>query len=149
MLGVIVISSAVLGQSIERAAITFGGASLNNSELSFGQVVTGYYESDVTSFNVGFQQSEINTLSVFEDSKSLGMVVYPNPVKERLQIRYTMWQGPVSYEITAVDGRLIQRGDLDFYTNVSTIELGVLKPGQYLVMFTTIDANQVIKLIKE
>lgn len=149
LLSVSLISTVVLGQSIERAAITFGGASLNKSEISFGQVVTGYYESGVTTFNVGFQQSEINTLSVFEDSKGLGMVVYPNPVNNRLQITHATWQGPVSYEIMAVDGRLMQRGDLSFSSSGSTIELGDLKPGQYLLKFTSIDVNQVIKIIKE
>jgi hypothetical protein len=74
------------------------------------------------------------------------MTMYPNPVKDRLEIKTEGWPAPVEIKISNSIGQVLYRST---FINHSSIDLSGYAPGIYLIRFGALNKTGVRKIIKE
>ena len=135
-------AGAMLGNTRMRIKKNFGTTAYPNPCFSAGTLATGS--------TAGYGQAEDYTVNVTaaplgtaNNAKSQ-MSVYPNPVKEVLNIAAA--DKKVS-EVTfySVDGKLVK----SVKENVSTVNVSALPKGVYIVKVKTSDAEKSFKVIKD
>lgn len=135
-------AGALLGNTRMRIKKNFGTAAYPNPCFSAGTLAAGT--------TAGYGQAEDYTVNVIESTMATSntaksqMSVYPNPVKEVLNIAAA--DKKVS-EVTfySVDGKLVK----SVKENVSNVNVSSLPKGVYIVKVKTSDAEKSFKVIKE
>lgn len=143
---IVVPATAALGKTRMRVKKTYGSTIYLSPCYSSGTSLTG------TSGTGAYGQAEdysitvvaAGTLAVNETNAQAKLTVYPNPMKDVLNISAS---GRKVTEITfySAEGRLVK----SVKENVSVIQTGDLKSGVYLVKVKTDDSEQTFKVIKE
>lgn len=79
--------------------------------------------------------------------KSLGLDVFPNPVKNNLVINYKTLSKNASLSITSLEGKNLHNTSIKAGTNQTSIDVSTLKNGTYIVTLLDFDGNKTSKII--
>lgn len=108
-----------------------------------------FFESSTSSEGFYFAGSNassniinFNSLSV-ATAEFQGLAIYPNPVKDVLNINGV--QGLTNVSIFNINGQEVLRAT----NNVNTIDLSNLQSGVYFAQLKTANSNKIVKIIKE
>lgn len=117
---------------IREPVLEFMYSSINDSD----PVLSGHYISE----------AEVNSIKKFDRGT---MKLYPNPVKNQLNME-TITTNPIQYcSITDLDGKLIWEDNESLFIGKKTMDVDFLKPGFYLVKVIAGDEYIIRKFVKE
>ena len=98
------------------------------------------------SINTAIEITEGDTLTNLENSLDDNLVIYPNPVKDALNINLTNGLEDATYSIFNIEGKLVMNSDLD--TN-NTIDVSQLSAGNYILRVQSNNSIKTQKFIKQ
>ena len=76
--------------------------------------------------------------------------VFPNPVKDRMQLEVAGWSGAMEYVITDVLGRMMDHGSLTIMDGaIPMIETGMLAPGVHTLVLRQTSGERHVRFVKE
>ena len=87
-----------------------------------------------------------SVLSVDEFEKD-GILLYPNPVSDNLNIKVNDNSNIDSYELYTLDGRLLIEEKLETSSSIFTLNLSNLASGTYVISLSSIDGKKISKKI--
>lgn len=135
-------SDGSIDNTFEKAVVTVLKIKLQkDNKILVGGNFTKY--NNINTSNIVRLNNNI-VLSTIDFSKNKEILIYPNPVKDILNIKANE---PISsYEIYSLDGRKLIKGNK---VNDSKIDVSNLTKGNYLIKFPTKGKEQSAKFIKE
>ncbi|MBN1252542.1 MAG: T9SS type A sorting domain-containing protein [Bacteroidales bacterium] len=130
----------IKAQIISPEAMVSSGASYNNSyaQISFtlGELQSATYKNDNIILTQGFMQSDfsISTLSKFENSKNFTVKVFPNPVKDNLNIKFESNNNEkLIIQLYDISGKQILTKTLKEINKIETINFEKYNNGIYIL----------------
>ena len=136
----------------ERSVLTSGGDQMNAGNLSLswtlGEAMTETFTASGITVSQGFQQEGLNTTGTHDASLPFEVAVFPNPTAAEVFITAETPK-PITAELTANDGRVLQVRVLDFAAGKATVSLTDLPAAAYYLKLST-EANSfsTFKIIK-
>ena len=131
------------------AVCTQGGiASLDNIQISWtlGELITGDINGENGVLTHGVQQPQITVIKLGSDSNQDPILVFPNPVSERLTIKLPAEEvRGIDYVIHSPSGTKFIGGSIQKDTE---IDLSAYPTGTYLLEITSSKSSKTFKIIK-
>jgi hypothetical protein len=120
-----------------------GSLTLNNYSFVDEKVIAGasYYRLKMIDKNGSSKYSAIETVK----TKSVGLSVYPNPVKNTITVQHEIAAKGAMVSVMTVAGKPVFQSAVDAGATQTSIDAAKLAPGAYLVMFI----NNGVKLTKQ
>jgi len=155
--GFLLLAVALNAQEVLRSNLGVTGSSQNFEEggnrftlqQSVGQQsVIGTYGVGGFTMRQGFIQPPVRVQRIFESETALNAVVYPNPFKSLLYVRFgEEVKGMLSVKIFDLAGKLVYDRPIQAQQQVQ-IELDFLSSGEYLLTMDTEDKNFTATILK-
>jgi hypothetical protein len=120
-----------------------GGVSANNYSLVDERVVAGvsYYRLKMVDKDGSYKYSTIETVK----TKSIGLSVYPNPVKSTITVQHEVAAKGAAVSVLTISGKPVFQSFVEAGATQTSIDAAKLAPGSYLVIFI----NNGVKLTKQ
>ena len=93
---------------------------------------------------IEFYGSELLSVDDFENE---GVLLYPNPVRDHLNIKVKDNSNIDSYVVYTIDGRLLMEEKLEASNSIFTLNLSNLASGTYVISLSSIDGRKFTKKI--
>lgn len=149
-----IFSGLASGQDLLNRLIATGGnySESNSYKLSYtiGDVMVNKLETQSVSFTTGFQQNWNLSVGIDDLSGELSLIAYPNPVTEKLLVRF----GEVEYsdihiEILSFNGKIVfsQKIEGPFYGRTEELDISELNSG-LLILRVSSQKDMISKTIK-
>lgn len=118
----------------ERTVVASGGDQMNSGSLSLswtlGEAMTETYTASGIVVSQGFQQEGLNTTGTHDARLPFDVAVFPNPTAAAVYVTAETTL-PITAELVATDGRVLQQRTLDFAAGKATISLADLPAATY------------------
>ncbi|MCE3282741.1 MAG: hypothetical protein K0Q66_1478, partial [Chitinophagaceae bacterium] len=110
-----------------------GGVSANNYSLVDERVVAGvsYYRLKMVDKDGSYKYSTIETVK----TKSIGLSVYPNPVKSTITVQHEVAAKGAAVSVLTISGKPVFQSVVEAGATQTSIDAAKLAPGSYLVIF--------------
>jgi hypothetical protein len=149
----------VSAQEIVRSTISASGSSstitVNDNnyviQQSVGQQsINGTLQSSVAVLRQGFIQPPIEVFAIAETDNSLDAVVYPNPFKNIVYVRFNeALEKPVNIVLYDVLGRVVHTETQQVTSSETSINLDGLSSAQYILTITSENKEFKTSLLKK
>lgn len=127
-------------QTVNPEVIVSSSGNLSNSyaqiSWTLGDFQTRTYKVGDIIMTQGFLQSNlvITNVTTITNNETLDLVVYPNPVKDILNIKLNSDNDlPLRFELYSLEGKLIHSENFNLGSNVSTINFKQFEAGIYIL----------------
>jgi hypothetical protein len=90
----------------------------------------------------------ISDIKAIKNESNFGIVLSPNPVKEKLTITYPQAQNAATIQIWSLTGKQIRVIPVQINSQQTIINVSELQPGTYMILFKDIKEQVAIKFIK-